>query len=321
VTSVAILNPKSGSGNAAKIWARVQAQLREPYEVCETQAPGHATTLARNALDRGITTLVAIGGDGTINEIVNGFFDGERAVAPDARLGIVPSGTGSDLRRTLQLPSEDASLAAVLRAGHVQSVDVMKVRYATPSGASTVRYAVNIVSFGMGGLVAARAKESSRPLGGRAAYLTATLRTALTFRGRGVRLTLDGAPAIEATITNVAVGNGQFHGGGMWACPAACLDDGLIDVTLVNYLPLWQLVRALPALYTGRVLEHPSVRSHRARRLEAAGREPCEIELDGEAVGRLPIEVSVLPRAIRLLVPAKLSPESRGIAPSQALRC
>jgi len=185
----------------------------------------------------------------------------------------------------------------------VQSVDVMKVRYATLNGASALRHAINIVSFGMGGLVAARAKESSRPLGGRAAYLTATLRTALTFRGRCVRLTLDGAPAIEATITNVAVGNGQFHGGGMWACPAARLDDGFIDVTLVNYLPLWQLVRALPGLYTGRVLEHPSVRSHRVRRLEADGREPCAIELDGEAVGRLPIEVSVMPRAIRLLVP------------------
>jgi YegS/Rv2252/BmrU family lipid kinase len=306
VTSVAILNPRSGRGNGAKIWARVQAQLREPYEVCETQAPGHATTLTRNALDRGVTTVVAIGGDGTINEIVNGFFDGERAVAPDARLGIIPSGTGSDLRRTLQLPSEDASLAAVLRAGYVQSVDVMKVRYATLNGASALRHAINIVSFGMGGLVAARAKESTRPLGGRVAYLAATLRTALTFAGRDVRLTLDGAPALEATITNVAVGNGQFHGGGMWACPAARLDDGLADVTLVNYLPLWRLLRSLPALYTGRVLEHPSVRSHRVRRIEADSREPCEIELDGEPVGRLPIEVSVLPRAIRLLVPAKL---------------
>ena len=284
----------------------MQAHLREQYETCETQAPGHATRLARNALDRGITTVVAVGGDGTINEVVNGFFDGERAVAPEARIGIIPSGTGSDLRRTLHLPSEDASLAAVLRAGYAPSVDVMKVRYATPSGASAVRYAINIVSFGMGGLVAARTKESSRPLGGRAAYMAATLRTALTFRGCGVRLTLDGAPAIRATISNVAVGNGQFHGGGMWACPVARLDDGLADVTLVNYLPLWQLLRSLPALYTGRVLEHPGVRSHRVRRIEADSREPCEIELDGEPVGRLPIEVSVLSRAIRLLVPAKV---------------
>lgn len=284
----------------------MQAHLREPYETCETQAPGHATTLARTALDRGITTVVAVGGDGTINEVVNGFFDGGRAVAPDARIGIIPSGTGSDLRRTLRLPPENAALAVILESGHVQSVDLMKVRYATPSGASAVRYAINVVSFGMGGLVAARTKESSRPLGGRAAYMAATLRTALTFRGRSVRLTLDGAPAIEARISNVAVGNGQFHGGGMWACPAARLDDGLADVTLINYLPLWQLVRSLPALYNGRVLEHPSVRSHRVRRLEADSREPCEIELDGEPVGRLPMEVSVVPRAIRVLVPASL---------------
>jgi YegS/Rv2252/BmrU family lipid kinase len=303
VTSVAILNPRSGSGRAAKIWARVQAHLPEPFEVCETQAVGHATTLARNALERGVTTVVAVGGDGTINEVVNGFFHGERAVAPDARLGIIPSGTGSDLRRTLHLQSEEASLAAILQAGFAQSVDVMKVRYTTPSGTFALRYGINIVSFGMGGLVAARAKESSRPFGGRVAYLAATLRTALTFAGRNVRLTLDGAPAIEAAITNVAVGNGQFHGGGMWVCPAARLDDGLLDVTMAHYLPLWQLIRALPALYTGRVLEHPKVSSRRVTRLEADGHEPCEIELDGEPLGRLPVEVSVMPHAIRVLVP------------------
>jgi YegS/Rv2252/BmrU family lipid kinase len=284
----------------------VQAHLPEPFEVCETEAPGHATTLARNALDRGITTVAAVGGDGTINEVVNGFFDGERAVAPNARLGIVPCGTGSDLQRTLQLPSTPAPLAAVLRAGLAQSVDVMKVRYTTPSGAFALRYAVNIVSFGMGGIVAARAKESARPLGGRAAFLAATLRTALTFAGRAVRLTLDGTSSIEARIINVAVGNGQFHGGGMWACPAARLDDGLIDVTLIHYLRLWPLARALPALYTGRVLEHPKVRSHRVTRLEADCQEPCALELDGEPLGGLPVEISVVPRAIRVLVPTRL---------------
>ena len=271
--------------------------------MCETQGPGHATKLARNALGRGVTTVIAVGGDGTVNEVVNGFFDGERAVAPNARLGIIPCGTGSDLRRSLDLPSTDEPMAAVLQAGFAQSVDVMKVRYTTPGGASTLRYAINIVSFGMGGIVAARAKESSRPFGGRAAYLGATLRTALTFSGSRVTLTLDGTTAIEATITNVAVGNGRFHGGGMWACPGATLDDGLLDVTLIDYLPLWLLVRALPTLYSGHILEHPKVHSHRVTRLVADGREPCAIEVDGEPLGRLPMEVSVVPQAIRVLAP------------------
>jgi YegS/Rv2252/BmrU family lipid kinase len=305
VTSVAILNPRSGRGNAAKIWARVQAHLPAPVEVWETQAPGHATSLARNALDRGSTTVIAVGGDGTVNEVVNGFFDGERTVARDARLGIIPCGTGSDFQRTLRLSAADAPLAGILKTGFEQPVDVMKVRYTTPAGASALRYAINIVSFGMGGIVAARAKESSRPFGGRAAFLAATLRTALTFGGRDVTLTLDGARAIEAKITNVAVGNGQFHGGGMWACPTASLDDGLIDVTLIHYLPMWRLVLALPTLYSGRVLEHSKVRSHRVTRLEADCREPCALELDGEPLGRLPIEISVVPRAIRVLVPSQ----------------
>jgi diacylglycerol kinase (ATP) len=303
VTAVAILNPRSGRGRAATTWALVQAHLQEQFEVHQTQAPGHATALARDALKRGATTVVAVGGDGTVNEVVNGFFDGERAVAPGAHLGIVSCGTGADLPRTLRLPATDTAVAAVLRDGFVQSVDVMKVRYTTPDGTPALRYAINIVSFGMGGTVATRAKESSRALGCRAAFLAATLRTALTFSGRSVALTLDGAPAIEAVITNVAVGNGQFHGGGMWACPLARLDDGLLDVTLIQYLPLWNLVRSLPALYAGRVLQHPKVQSHRVTRLEADAREPCAIEVDGEALGRLPMEISVVPQAIRLLVP------------------
>ena len=285
------------------MWSRVQSHLPESFEVWETRAPGHATTLARNALERGGTTIVAVGGDGTINEVVNGFFDGERAVAPGARLGIVPCGTGSDFQRSLRLPSTGERLAAVLRDGFTQSVDVMRVRYTSPDGASTLRYAINVVSFGMGGIVATRAKESSRPFGGRVAFLGATLRTALEFAGRRVKLTLDGAAAIEATITNVAVGNGQFHGGGMWACPAASMSDGLLDVTLIPYLRLWELVRGLPALYSGRVLQHPKVVSRRVTRLAAEAPEPCAIELDGEPLGRLPMEISVVPRQLRVLMP------------------
>ena len=147
----------------------------------------------------------------------------------------------------------------------------------------------------MGGAVAARANRSSKALGGQFAFLAATLQTALTFSGNSVTLRLDESKRIEAKITNVAVGNGQYHGAGMWVCPGASIDDGLLDVTVIRYLSLLELARNLPALYNGRIYSHPKVQSHRVKVVHADSREPALIEIDGEPLGRLPIEVSVLP--------------------------
>jgi diacylglycerol kinase (ATP) len=303
VTAVAILNPRSGRGRAASTWARVRPHLPGRVDVYETHDAGHATILARDALRRGATTVIAIGGDGTVNEVLNGFFDGDHPIAPAARLGIVAHGTGSDFRRTLALPAPGVFLAGVLRDGPERLVDVMRVRYTTPDGSTAVRHAINVVGFGMGGRVAARAHESSRFLGGTAGFLAATIRTAVTFTAPVVSLDLDRCSTIEAAITNVAVGNGQFQGGGMRICPRARPDDGLLDVTVVDALSLGQLVRALPALYRGRFLTHPKVRIFRVTRLQATAHEPCLIEIDGEPVGRLPLEVMVVPRAVRVLTP------------------
>ena len=304
VSTVAILNPRSGRGGAARAWAAVQSYLPGPVEVEETRAPGHAITLTRRALERSATTIVAVGGDGTLNEVVNGFFDGDALVSPAAGLAVVPHGTGSDFRRSVGLPADARALAAVIAAGATRPVDVMRVRYTTPDGSRASRHAINVTSFGLGGAVASRAGRSSRRLGGAVTFLIATLQTAARFSPCSVTLALDRAPAVAATITQVAIGNGQFHGGGMWACPGARVDDGWLDVTVVRELRLWQLVAALPRLYDGSIRAHPRVWSARVQRLAADADAPVPVEIDGEPLGRLPIEIDVVPRALRLLIPS-----------------
>lgn len=300
---VAILNPKAASGKAAAAWAEVRVHLRGAVETLETSAPGHGIELARTAIRKGARTLVAVGGDGTINEVVNGFFDGEQAIVTDARLAIIPHGTGSDFRRVLNLPLDLRKAALVITNGELRSIDVLKVRYTRMNGSGALRYSVNITSFGMGGVVAARANRSSKPLGGRIAFMIATLRTAVSFSGNHVRLSIDGTNTIDEHITNVAVGNGQYHGAGMWACPGASIDDGLLDVTVIGHLSLFELIKSLPTLYNGSIYGHPKVKSYRAKRLQADAREPALIEIDGEPLGRLPIEISIVPNAIRVLMP------------------
>lgn len=300
---VAIVNPRSGNGKSAEVWARVRQHLPGPVETQETRTPAHAIELAREAIKAGVRTVVAVGGDGTISEVVNGFFDGERPISNEAKLGIVPHGTGSDFRRILNLPSDEKKIAAVIHRGEPRLVDLMKVRYTKMDGSSALRYSINITSFGMGGAVASRANQSSKALGVKIAFLMATFQTALNFSGNSVTLKIDGSEAMEEKITNVAVGNGQYHGAGMWACPGASISDGILDVTVIRYLSLFELLKGLPVLYNGSIYGHPKVKAYRARRIEAACGESALIEIDGEPLGRLPIEISIVPSAIRVLMP------------------
>ena len=279
------------------------AAFARPLEALETRARGHGIELTANAIKNGARTIIAVGGDGTINEVVNGFFEGERLISNEATLGIIPHGTGSDFRRILNLPLDGKQAAAVIHSGEPRKVDIMKVHYTRTDGSRAVRYSINITSFGMGGAVAARANRSSKPLGGQIAFLAATLQTALTFSGNSVTLQLDESKKIEAKITNVAVGNGQYHGAGMWVCPNASIDDGILDITVIRYLSVPELVWNLTALYNGRIYSHPKVESYRATRVNADSRETALIEIDGEPLGRLPIEISVLPKAIRVWMP------------------
>ncbi len=302
----AIVNPRAADRRAERRWPELRPQMEAvlgALEVYQTTAPGHAIELARTALGKGARTIIAVGGDGTVSEVVNGFFDGTQPVARDAVLGIVPLGTGSDLCRTLGLPLEERAALEVIRRGATRRIDLESVRFETHDGRPAHRLSVNISSFGLGGLVAARANRASKWLGGKALFQWTTLRTALTFRGNTVRLRLDGRELPPMRISNVAVGNAQFHGAGMRACPRAVVDDGLLDVTVFRYLTLLEIVGAFPALYNGKIYEHPKVEFHRARRVEATAEEPAYLEVDGEPVGRLPLEITVLPQALAVCVP------------------
>jgi diacylglycerol kinase (ATP) len=283
---VAIINPNAGRGKTVRI--------PKAAEILETKAPGHAIELTRDAIKQGARTIIAVGGDGTVNEVVNGFFENERIIAMDAELAIISRGTGSDFSRILN---------RFIPSGERRMVDLMKVWYTATDGSRRLRYSINITSFGMGGEVADRVNRSTKVLGGKVAFLTSMFRTACLFPGKAVTLQLDHSKTIAANITNVAIGNGQYHGAGMWICPGAIIDDGLLDVTVVRHLNLAQLVKSLPTLYDGGIYSHPKVESHRVKSVKAESAEPVLIEIDGESVGRLPLEISVVPQAIRVWMP------------------
>jgi YegS/Rv2252/BmrU family lipid kinase len=303
--SVAIINPMAAGGAAAKRWPKIDRLLRKHLGLVDTkftQHRGHGIDLTYQSLREGYDLIIAVGGDGTANETVNGFFRNGQPVRPGAHLGFIPIGTGGDLRRTLQVPLDAEQAIEVLAQDEPLEIDIGRARLAGYNGSPVERYFVNMLGFGMGGDVSVRAKSFPLWCGGKAAFLGATLLVFLSYKGKRVRLTLDGAaqPA-DFVITNIAIGNGRYQGGGMQPCPRAVMNDGLLEVTTIDRLGMFELMRDLPVLYSDDVYKHPKVRHFRARKIRAESDEITRIEVDGEALGTLPLDVEVLPKQLSIL--------------------
>lgn len=310
--TIVIVNPKSQGGRLGKRWHEVSETLGRqfPFEPMHTERAGDATRLAREALRGGAERLVAIGGDGTINEVVNGFFDEHgAAIAPEASLAIVPYGTGGDFRRTLGLPTELAAAAKVIAANHRRKIDVGRLELTTMAGERRVRMFVNIASFGVSGVVDRLVNESGKKLG-RLGFALATARATWSYKNQRVQLTFDGTDRAELTINTVAVANGKFFGGAMKVAPDAELDDGAFDVIALGDFGFGDLLTSGRRLYSGSHLSMEKVSARRARVIEAEPIEPgavVELDVDGENPGRLPARFEIVPSALWVVAPAGAS--------------
>jgi YegS/Rv2252/BmrU family lipid kinase len=312
---VLIVNPVAGAGRCGRVWPRIQRAIGDAgvtYDLKVTQKPGDATGLAAEALRKGATTVVAVGGDGTANEVANGFFypDGavDTPINPAATLGYVALGTGRDFARALALPADpiDATLSVLGANARVHTIDVGRAQYVGAGDRLTRRYFLTGADLGLGAEVAKRVERSGRWLkrgGGFVAYLLGGIGAILSHRPTSVSIQLDGAPASTVQANVVFVANGPFTGGGMRMAPGASIEDGLFDVLIAHdETRTTLLLQLLPAIYRGAHLGHPSVEHHRVRRVRIEPAIPLLFQMDGEQVGRGPVDMTVVPKALRVLV-------------------
>lgn len=263
--------------------------------VAWTRHPGHATVLAREALRDGADTVVVVGGDGTLNEVVNGFFDAEGEVVSDAVLIPVGGGTGGDFRRTLaeMCPAHPSPVP----------VDVIRIAFQGADGQLRVRYALNVVSAGLGGIVVRNVHRMQRILRrSPVAYFAAIVWSLICYDHDDVRVVVDGQDLGTQRLRNVAVANGRYFGGGLKIAPFANIDDGALDLVLLDDVPFSQLLRDVRAIYAGDHRSLSYLRHIRTRSvsLEPRSSKPVYLDLDGEGVGQLPATLDVLPSAMRL---------------------
>jgi YegS/Rv2252/BmrU family lipid kinase len=300
-----IVNPFAGYGRAGKLWPQIERRLREIYPVLQsrlTVRPREATDIARQSIIDGVDLILAMGGDGTVNEVVNGFFDGARQISTDAILGIIPIGTGKDFIRSLGLPSDPFHAIQKISAAAPRPADVGRLSCSGLDGRPVVRYFINVADLGIGGAVVDRINGSSKRLGGFLTHLNSLLVTLASYKNVRVRLRIDDAVDEEMVVNSINVANGQFLGGGMWLAPDAKIDDGWFDVVIIGNLKRVEALMNIPLLYRGKLAQHPKVKVVRGRRIEATSAQDVLLEADGEGPGKLPAVFEIVPSAVKLLV-------------------
>lgn len=301
-----IANPVAGQGRVRRLWPQIRSHLNDTmpnHSVRWTAAPNEATALTRTALRDGVKRVVAVGGDGTLHEVVNGFFapDGT-PLAPTAHLVPIACGTGNDFRRSLDIP-EAPDIAPLLARTRVRSIDLLRILSTATDGTQQQQYALNVVSFGLSSRVVETVRRGPLPLPGRTLrYLGAILYSLLAHRPIPIELQIDGTSLLVSAIHLVAVGNGHTFGDGLRIVPHAVLDDERFDVTILRNRPLLPLLRHLPRLYRGTHLSLDAMSAHRGRRLVARSPrgESVRLEADGELAGHLPATIEVVPQALRV---------------------
>jgi YegS/Rv2252/BmrU family lipid kinase len=306
-----IVNPASAGNSTRGSWAAIASELATHFGAFNrafTERAGDGKLLASRGALEGRRLIIACGGDGTISEVANGILES----GCDGELGILPSGTGGDFRRSLGIPSRTADAARTLRTGRTRRMDVGRVTYLNHQGAEETRYFLGVASFGMSTNIIERVKEGSLQrlpgartgwLSGKLSFAAATVQSTLSSTGTDVIVQLDDRRERRLTVSNLCIANARYFGGGMKVAPLAMLDDGQFDVVTIGDLGTWKILTNAHKLYRGTHLEMEQVHQAQARVVAARPARKDEkvmIEVDGELPGHLPAKFEILPRALRV---------------------
>ncbi len=309
-----IINPSSANGATGKAWPKIASELATHFGAFQpvfTSRGGEAIELAAEAALKGAKLIIACGGDGTISEVANGILNSAR----DAELGILPSGTGGDFRRTLRIPARARDAALILKEGQTRLIDVGRASYTVAGAEQETRYFLGVASFGMSAQVIGRVKSGEpewlpatapRWLSGRIAFGSAMLQSAARMKPTRVTVQLDDKSAQRTTVANLCIANARYFGGGMKIAPNAKLTDGKFDVVSIGDLGLGRILTNAPRLYLGAHLGMSEVQHALAGKITASAIDPNQeigLELDGELPGFLPATFQIVPRALRVRCP------------------
>ena len=297
-----ILNPAAGSGRAGREASRILAALRKSlgvgYTFYLTRKPLDATAIARDAILDGAELVVAVGGDGTIQEVVNGFFIDGRIISPDCQLGIISTGTGQGFAQSLGLPADIESQCEIIASGEARRLDIGRAFFANGNGEPGFRYFVNECQAGIGGVVVENVRSQHKRLGGTLAFGLKTLTAAMSFPEPEITVSIDGGPGHPGKFIGIVAANGNSMAGGMRLTPRADVGDGLFDFLFIEEQTLLERLHNFPKIYSGRHLGSPKFNYLQGKTLSLASKQKVLFEADGELLGCLPCDIRICPAVL-----------------------
>jgi len=303
-----VINPNAGNGKGKKDWERISGLLsKENIPVFErfTQKKGDAIHFVKEAVEEGYRKIISIGGDGTLNEVVNGIFLQETCPSKEISVGMIPVGTGNDWGRMFGIPLVYEGAVNVIKENKLLLHDIGIIRYLS-GNEQEKRYFINIAGLGFEALVVRKTnRQKDKGRSNNAIYFYNLLTSLISYTKADVDIIIDGRRS-RCRVFSVNVGNGRYCGGGMRQTPDAVPDDGLLDITVIKDMGRIEIIKNLKILYDGTILSHPKVDGYRANNLRVESDIPLYAEADGESLGHTPVEFGILPAAIKIVYGTKL---------------
>lgn len=298
-----IINPESNQGRTKKRWEHIRKALKffiKEFKYEFTEKPLQAAEISRAAIKEGTELIVGVGGDGTMNEIANGFFENEKPINPETTLGIVPSGTGSDFCRSLNIPFGLKNALQVITQAPSNLIDIGRVKFKDHSDSDEERLFLNVSDFGIGGEVVHRMNQDKLKKKA-TSYFRSLVTTFMSYKLKNLRIKIDNEDITLQEYMIGVISNGRIFGKGMKIAPDASLNDGLFDLVLVKGMNKFEFFRNVYKLYTGTHLSHPKISHMRGSQIDvipADSKETVLIEVDGEQVGSLPATFEIIPASL-----------------------
>ncbi len=301
---IVIVNPASSNGKTRKRWPKINKLLSDEainFDYKFTEKPGDAASIAKRSLEEGYQTIVVVGGDGTLNEAVNGYLSADKELIKNAAIGVISMGTGGDFVRTAGIPKDPAEAVKILARGNTKDIDVGVSRYTDDKGEKQLRYFCNTTDVGLGGETATRVNKTSKALGGFISFLYGVIVTLILYKSKEVDVIIDDEISLKGKATTLVVTNGRYFGGGMKITPTAELDDGLLDILFLPHFSKLKLLFYLPRVYKGTHLSIAGVKYCKGKKVRVTSTEELIIEIDGETPGKTPVEMEIMPKALKII--------------------
>ncbi len=304
---MALVNPHAGTGKGEKDWGKIYDLLYKSgikFDFVFTKHREHALALTTKFIKKGFRKFMVVGGDGTLNEVVNGFFIQKTVPADELLLAMIPVGTGNDWCRTFDIPFKYKKAVKLIKGENIFTQDVGRVTYYSGSSIKR-RYFVNVAGMGYDAIVAAKTnKDKEQGRGGALTYLKNLLSSLLFYKYSDTEINIkDTGEICKCKMFSLSVGIGKYNGGGMMQLPEAIPDDGLFDITLVEKIGKFTVIKEIKNLYDGSFVNHKKVRTLRGKSITVKSVPEVNLEVDGESLGHSPFEFEIIRKGLRIVTP------------------